>query len=563
MKKWCSFLMALLMLLAASLGNAETVDYKQQYEEKIATLVENMHAYYEESGEMDKIAAYDEPVQVTSVNWYNAGMQDAMSIFSSKYGESYEDTRWTDLFKQLYNVDVEMKWWVSDDQYDQKLRLDMASGDIPDIFIVRKQEDLMSLVEADMIWDLSELYEQWGSEMDKANWESDGGHLLTMATFDDKLYGLPAGLSDTDLFSYIWLRDDWMKELNLAYPTTLEELKGVMDAFRAADFDGNGVADTIGLGLDKTLYYTTRGIFAAYQSYPEFWIEDGDQVVWGGVTDSTKNALAFLAELYAEGYIDKEFITKSETDMLESALSGRCGVQYGGHWLGMTWGDLHETDPDSNWVCIPLPTVNAGDEPVKQCLQPYGHGWVVVSKACEHPEIAFKMFAAADFSWYGEDSGWWIYDENNAWPFCPVHVCCSAWENINAWRDIQQVYQTNDPSQLHFNGLAYWEKLNGEFGWEWALMFGNSAEQDGVAMKIASDALDNGQLFYESFLGPQSAFMQDRWSTIKDEQLIAFTKIIIGETSVEEGFSNWLTTFSNLGGDQITQEVNDWCNAQK
>ena len=52
--------------------------------------------------------------------------------------------------------------------------------------------------------------------------------------------------------------------------------------------------------------------------------------------------------------------------------------------------------------------------------------------------------------------------------------------------------------------------------------------------------------------------MQDRWSAIVDEQLLAFTRIIIGEVELEEGFATWLETFNNMGGDQITEEVNEW-----
>ena len=558
---WC-MLLALCLLSTVAIAE-DTTDYVALYNEKIDTCVTLMQEYYEASGEMDKIAAYDEPITISYVNYYDSGMQDAMSIYTDKYGETWDNTRWCELARRLYNVELKANWWVSSDQYEQKLRLDMASGELADVFLVQNQEDLLSLVESDLFWDLTDLYEEYGTEMDKANWESDGGYLLKMATVDDRVYGMPAGLSDTDLFSYIWIRNDWLEALDLEKPTTLDELKAVMDAFMAADFDGNGVDDTIGIGLDKDLYYTTRGIFSAYSAYPEFWVEKDGEIVWGGTTEETKEALAFLADLYAGGYINQEFITSSNDDMLEAAIAGNCGVVYGGHWLGMSWGDAHELNPDADWQCIVLPTVNADDEPVKQCLQPYGHGWAVVSKTCEHPEIVFKLFAMADYSWYGADSGWWIYDENSSWPFSPVHVCCSAWENVNAYRDLQTVYETNDPSTLHFNGLAYWEKCNGEFAYEWRLMFGNNAEQEGIAMQICSDALDNGQIFYEPFYGAQSTFMQDHWSTIKDEQLIAFTKIIIGETSVDEGFDAWLTSFANLGGTQITEEVNEWYDANK
>ena len=53
----------------------------------------------------------------------------------------------------------------------------------------------------------------------------------------------------------------------------------------------------IGLGMDKDLYYPIRGIFSAYGGYPEFWTDVDGKLVWGGITEGTKNALGFLAEL--------------------------------------------------------------------------------------------------------------------------------------------------------------------------------------------------------------------------------------------------------------------------
>lgn len=557
MKKIWALLIALCLVLGSFGAFAEEVDTKQLYQDKIAGMTEAFKAYYETTGETEKITPYEETITVRTVNSFSSSMQDAMSVFTDKYGETWDDTRWTDLFKSAFNVDVDYTWWVSDDQYNQKLRLDMTSGDLPDIFTVTSQTDLLQLVESEQIWDLTELYDIWASDMDKANWESDGGVQLSMGSIDGKLYGLPKGLSDTDLFSYIWIRDDWMQKLNLAYPTTIDELKAVMDAFMAADFDGNGEADTLGIGVDKDLYYSTRGLFAAYGAYPEFWDEQDGKLAWGGTTEETKTALGFLADLYAGGYLDPEFITKSNNDMLESVLSGKCGIVYGGHWLGHTWGDLRELDPEASMVAIPLPSADAA-APVEQYLQPNVLGWVVVNKEFEHPEIAFKLFAASDYAFSSTDSDWWIYDENTSWCFNPGFILCDSFENMNAWLDIQEVYKNGDESILSFNGIAYWGKLHGEAEYEWSLMFGNREEQEGIAMSILYDADANGQVKYEPFYGAQSTFMQDHWSTIKDEQLIAFTKIIIGEVGLEEGFASWLNTFENLGGAKITEEVNAW-----
>ena len=77
-------------------------------------------------------------------------------------------------------------------------------------------------------------------------------------------------------------------------------------------------------------------------------------------------------------------------------------------------------------------------------------------------------------------------------------------------------------------------------------------------MVVLGNAINEERINYNGFRGAQSEFMQDRWSAIVDEQLLAFTRIIIGEVELEEGFATWLETFNNMGGDQITEEVNEW-----
>ena len=263
-------LVCLAVFLPAAVS-AEPADAREDWDGRIDTLVASMRRYYEAAGEAEKIAPYGEPISVSYVNYYEPMTRDAMNIFTEKYGETWDRTRWTEAAKRLYNVDLTANWWVADHQYEQKLRMDIISGELPDVFLVPRQEDLRELAESGKIWDLSELYEQYATRMDKVSWESDGGYLLKMATFGDRLYGIPAGLSDTDLVSYLWIRRDWLERLKLEAPATLEELKAVMDAFMAADFDGNGKKDTVGLGIDKDLFYTTRGIFAAFGAYPEYW----------------------------------------------------------------------------------------------------------------------------------------------------------------------------------------------------------------------------------------------------------------------------------------------------
>ncbi len=49
----------------------------------------------------------------------------------------------------------------------------------------------------------------------------------------------------------LWIRQDWLDNLKLEVPTTIEELEGSCAPFTEDDPDGNGQKDTYGLGGDE------------------------------------------------------------------------------------------------------------------------------------------------------------------------------------------------------------------------------------------------------------------------------------------------------------------------
>lgn len=529
------------------------------YNENMENLKEFFGEYYASTGELEKVAGYDEPVSVKTTIYYDVNLQDAYAKFSGKYGETMEKSRWIDAIKQIYNVDAEIAWMAQGTDYAQKLRLDMAANDLPDIFMVQDQSDVVELAEAGQIWDLTDLIDQYGTEEMKDIYESDGGIAMDKVTVDDRVYGLPIKLSDTDNFSYLWLRKDWMDKLNLEIPNTMEELTAVIDAFVNADFDGNGQKDTVGIVVDKDLWYTTRGIFNAYGAYPENWIKtEDDQLEYGGISEANKDALSCLADWYQKGYISSEFITQDNTTAMESVMSGHCGVLYGGHWIVQNIVGLHDLDPESDWIAVAPPSGNG--EEVRSPLTS-NSTWVVVNSQYDHPEIAFKIQALTRAAMSSEKAAWWMFEENVSWQSCPVRNSVSAMDNLNTYKNLMEVYNNNeDTSLLKGKAIVYWANLHGDGQWEWERMFGPGEH---AAAKVLEEASDGGRLFYDAYYGIQSTYMRDRLPAIKDEQLIAFTKMINGELSVEEGFEQWKETFSSLGGDEITQEVNEWYQGQQ
>ena len=552
--------LALALCLSLILVTALAVDQhdKDFFDTQVQLLADNLQKFYEENyGEGELVAPYDEPVEVTIVNYYNTNLETNMATWTDWWGETLENNRYVAAAEKALNIKIKYLWLKNDADkgYEKQLRLAITAGEIPDMFIVTNQNDLVQLAESGLIMPVDDVVDKYFTTWDKKIQSSDGGKLYEMAMYDGQCYGIPCNISDTDTFSYIWLRKDWMDKLNLEAPKTMDDLRNIMLAFKEAKLGGS--ENTYGMVIDKDLYYSTRGLFAGYGAYPEFWVEDeSGNLVWGGTQENVKKALTFLNGLYNDGLLDKEFITQSNTDAKALMFNSQAGILYAGHWLAHDLQKLHDNDPESEWICVALPSETGA--PVEQYLTPVKRGWIVINESYEHPEVAAKIRALCTFAAQGGicDGTWW-FSNDQAQALEPFQASVSSWDNYNTYLNLLECYDKGgDTSVLRAKAITYWNNLtSGASIWAWEHMFGNG---EYTPMVVLRDAIENERIHYDGYLGAQNEFMQDRWSVIKDEQLTAFTKIIIGEVGVEEGFADWLKTFDSMGGTQITRDVNEW-----
>jgi putative aldouronate transport system substrate-binding protein len=386
-----------------------------------------------------------------------------------------------------------------------------------------------------------------------------------MATFDGKLYGLPQTWPATDPLSYLWIRADWLKALNLQPPKTMDDLTKIIEAFVNADFDKNGVKDTVGIACGKIVIYLNRGIFTGFGAYPDFWVEKNGALVWGGVDENNKKALAFMNDLYKRGYVDKEFVSYTDTDMLEAFINGKCGVFYSPHWYISNTIVLSTIDPNADLWAVPLPT--ADGKAARSPLNPANVGYTVVNSKFSNPEIALKMFNLFVFCLEGRDGTWWCFNPpaggTNANDMSSFARIVSPWLNYDAYESLRKSYEAGwDRSLINAAADLYWGPMqNPETKWGWDRL--SSPELPNPAFKRLKEIVDAKSYFYDAFTGMPSTYMQDRWQTIQDEQLVAFTKIITGDLDVNAGFDAWVRTFNSMGGERITREVNDWYKSQR
>lgn len=518
--------------------------------------------------EADPFGKYDPPITVHFVRDTDDTL-DA-NFFSQYPDKTMTDNLWTDLYRDELGIIVEYDWIVKGgDEYDQKLNIALATGDIPE-FVSLTALQVKQLAEAEMIQPLDEVYEKYAAPLTKEMLLATGTAPFDAVTFDGKLYALPEVDSTLMLADVIWIRADWLEKLGLEEPKTMDDLMNVMEAFVNADFDGNGVKDTIGMGIAKDLWaglFGLRGFFNAFGAFPTIWHEDAEgNLVYGSTTAEAKTALAKLHEMYEKGYIDPEFGVKDGGKVAEGTTNDKCGILYGAQWNSIYPLQSSYDLTGANWKAIPI--VSATGAPVKAQTEIGTVGWVVARHDVEHPEALVKLFNMFLEKNWGETNENGVYyaplDSESIWKLSPV-VPTYPDKNIDAFIALEEARATGDTSKVTGEAYSILKKLEAfEAGseegfamWGWERIYGAEG-----AYGVLADYQEAGLLQDEMFVGAPTETMTERMSTLEALQDEVFTKIILGEAPVDD-FDKFVEDFYTLGGTEITAEVNEWYQSVK
>lgn len=167
----------------------------------------------------DWATPYEETVQVT------VAREDGHWEFPER--DDVTSNLWTRVFKDALNVEV-VTDWVSKDYYT-KLNLAIASKDLPDVFVV-KDVQLQQLMDAGLIADITEVYEEYASDTLKGFMDIEDS-IFETAKRDGRLYAIPRLYSGYHP-QLLWLRNDWMEQTQKEAPKTVDELEEILLAMQ-------------------------------------------------------------------------------------------------------------------------------------------------------------------------------------------------------------------------------------------------------------------------------------------------------------------------------------------
>jgi putative aldouronate transport system substrate-binding protein len=364
--------------------------------------------------ETDPYRAFDEKITVLLVK----GGQEGSSLLPE--GESIEDNRALQYIEDTLNVEIVFDWLVPSDSYSDKLNLAISSGDIPDVMIVDSVQ-LKQLTEADAIEDLTPHIDQYANADILENYAQTEGAALAAATIDGKIMGIPNVQPQADAPIMVFVRQDWLNELGLEGPETLEDLEAIAKAFIEEDPDGNGEDDTFGItGTLNPVQVPSNlhgfdSVFNIHGAFPEIFYRNSDgEVIYGSVQPEAKEALSRLAQMYEEGLIDPDFAIKNTDQSNEIVVSGQGGIMFGPWWI--PWWPLADSvsnDPNADWQPFILDDKN-GEHTF--AMGAYTYSFVVVKKGYSNPEVALKILNIQNDLSYGlNDAPQYYPNFNEIW----------------------------------------------------------------------------------------------------------------------------------------------------
>lgn len=320
-------------------------------------------------------------------------------------GDTFEDNAYTRFVTEKLNIKIKNAFEANGDNYDRQVSLAMASGELPDIMLVNKRRDLQDLAENDMIADLTDLYNQYASENLKKIYDSYedvyNGGAFAKATIDGKIYGMPNAQGDGGT-NIVWVRKDWTDKLGIQLDTdgdgciTLDELKNVAKEFVAKDPGGTGKPVGIPVqpfptnGDNDGGSFTLTGIATAYGAYPKRWIKDADgNVLYGSLTQETKQFLTDMSGWFKEGVIDPQSGTRTWDDCMALMVNNQAGIAFG-QWHMTDWGfnQVKEKNPEAEFSCYAVADANGKANYMHVAPR---EAFIVVRKDFKNPEALIKI----------------------------------------------------------------------------------------------------------------------------------------------------------------------------
>jgi putative aldouronate transport system substrate-binding protein len=218
---------------------------------------------------------------------------------------------------------------VPNSSYGEKATAIIASGDMPDMFYLNYNQTLSPLAKFTQQGAFLDLtpYVTGDALQEYPNLASFPDFMWEATKLDGKIYGVPCPSGRAGQVPAF--RTDWGKKFLGGKPTTSQELHDFLVAVSKDDPDGNGSADTWGMGRYET-YWDMSLIYPMFR-VPNSWrVNDDGSFVKDVETDEFRMAVEFLATQFKDGAFHPDSAAMQYEQALQLFTSGRVSLHADG-----------------------------------------------------------------------------------------------------------------------------------------------------------------------------------------------------------------------------------------
>ena len=320
------------------------------------------------------------------------------------------------------NAGITITWDTMSDSLSEQVNIRIAGNDLPDAFngVGFSNYDLTNYGEDGTFIDLTPyITEEYMPNLTKILEEHPD--IRAAITMDDGcIYGLPAGEQmgtagigkeqDYNIYTipqYSMINKAWLDELGPEVPTTLDELHDALKAFKdndmSATYYGNDAGSTIPMSFGIDQWCWGQNIFYAGFGFTN-WTNDicADLVLQPDGTvnfvsddDNYRAALEYFHNWFAEGLIDQEAFSQTDTQYMAKCSQGEVGVA--------TWWYIEELMGDYADDYVFLPVLEGPDGSCNVTVRDGGginSGNLSITSACESPINLLKFYD----QWYDPEN---------------------------------------------------------------------------------------------------------------------------------------------------------------
>lgn len=403
--------------------------------------------------------------------------------------------------------------------YDERLNIIMTGNDLPDMIHSRNANWYVDFVRQNAFTPLKAILEEHGQNLlelipDDA-WQS--------VSIDGEYYAVPY-IGESLGYELPFVRKDMLDDLGLDIPVTLDDFVDVTRKFKE-EYDTVGILATENAGLLTPIY-------GAFGVQPGQWKEVDGELVYASTLPETKEALEFLADLYDEGLLDKEFTSNATEIFNEKLANDKSGLYFGG------WTSLRsalktnmENNENAEWIPIDYPVGPNGDSGPAATQFVIGYNAIPVTSDNAVEIIKMLDYIVSDgFKeiYFGIEGDVWTEEDGEFVTDFDKH-------NEQIYRQMYRMIAPFDEELIKIR----LDSLGEEF-----LLNDNITKIN-----------ENVQL--DDYKGPPTHAETLYAGQLKQLQEEYFVRIIAGVDPIDK-FDEYVERWYKEGGQEWTDEVNDW-----